>query len=154
MTVPSASLRNGRLFRVAEANGLVPLVKEAFARARPLRARCVALVGQLADAGHPCDLAEIEVDAAAPAPVRAMQEELRASASALRAVLRDVTAHGIEVRSGDGLCDFRSRHRGRLVYLCWRWGEDEITHWHELGSGVAGRRPIEDASAFEGDLLQ
>lgn len=150
----AASLSGGRLFRVADANALVPLVKEAFGRARPLRARCVELVGRLADAGFPCDLEDLVVDPAAPADVRGMQAKLREVADGLRAVLHELTNFGIEVKSGDGLCDFRSRRRGRIVYLCWRWGEDEIRHWHDLDAGVAGRRPIDDADAFEGDLLQ
>ena len=61
---------------------------------------------------------------------------------------------GIEVKSTDGLVDFRSRLHGEEVYLCWRFGEAEIRHWHRLGSGFAGRRPIADAGEFEGDGLQ
>ena len=31
----------------------------------------------------------------------------------------------------------------RLVFLCWRLGEDRITHWHEVNAGFAGRQPID-----------
>ena len=42
-------------------------------------------------------------------------------------------------------------HEGRLVFLCWRLGEDAVTHWHELDAGVAGRQPIPaDFAAREG----
>lgn len=41
-----------------------------------------------------------------------------------------------------GLIDFIGRHQGRDVYLCWRLGEERITHWHELEAGFAGRQPI------------
>ena len=43
---------------------------------------------------------------------------------------------------GDGLVDFYGLQEGRLVFLCWRLGEEAVTHWHELDAGVAGRRPI------------
>lgn len=42
----------------------------------------------------------------------------------------------------DGLVDFYGLQDGRLVFLCWRLGEDGVTHWHELDAGVAGRQPI------------
>lgn len=42
-----------------------------------------------------------------------------------------------------GLVDFPAQYQGRRVWLCWRLGEDTITHWHELHEGVTGRRPIE-----------
>lgn len=42
-----------------------------------------------------------------------------------------------------GLVDFYSLYKGKVVYLCWRMGEAEITHWHEIGSGFAGRQPLE-----------
>jgi hypothetical protein len=41
-----------------------------------------------------------------------------------------------------GLVDFRSVRNGEEVYLCWRQGEERISHWHTLESGFAGRQPI------------
>jgi hypothetical protein len=41
-----------------------------------------------------------------------------------------------------GLVDFRSQLEGRDVFLCWKLGEPEIQHWHELDSGFAGRQPM------------
>jgi hypothetical protein len=41
-----------------------------------------------------------------------------------------------------GLIDFRHLRDGREVYLCWRLGEPEISHWHELDSGFSGRQKI------------
>jgi hypothetical protein len=42
-----------------------------------------------------------------------------------------------------GLLDFLSERNGRDVYLCWRYGEPTISHYHELHTGYNGRRPIE-----------
>lgn len=41
-----------------------------------------------------------------------------------------------------GLIDFLAYHGGREVFLCWKLGEDEIKHWHELGSSFSGRKPV------------
>jgi hypothetical protein len=43
-----------------------------------------------------------------------------------------------------GLIDFLSKREEREVYLCWRYGEDEIRYWHELHTGFAGRQPLAD----------
>ncbi len=42
-----------------------------------------------------------------------------------------------------GLVDFVTRHSGRDVYLCWRLGEPQITHWHELDEGFQGRQSVQ-----------
>ena len=57
----------------------------------------------------------------------------------------------IELRAADvvlrdletGLLDFPSIRDEREVYLCLRDGEDEITHWHDLDAGFAGREPLD-----------
>jgi hypothetical protein len=47
-----------------------------------------------------------------------------------------------------GLVDFPALHRGTEVYLCWRFGEQDIAFWHPIDEGFAGRRPI------DGDFLR
>ena len=42
-----------------------------------------------------------------------------------------------------GLLDFPAMKDGREVYLCWKYGEEDIAYWHEVEAGYAGRRPIE-----------
>lgn len=50
---------------------------------------------------------------------------------------------GIEIKDiNTGLVDFPSEREGRVVYLCWRYGEDTIEYWHELDAGFAGRQPL------------
>ena len=42
----------------------------------------------------------------------------------------------------DGLVDFPSHRDGRLVYLCWKRGEEQIDFWHDIESGFGGRQPV------------
>jgi len=42
----------------------------------------------------------------------------------------------------DGLVDFRGQLDGRDVWFCWKLGEPEVSHWHEIDEGFRGRRPI------------
>lgn len=50
---------------------------------------------------------------------------------------------GCQVKSVEqGLIDFPCLKEGREVYLCWKYGEDDIGFWHEVDAGFAGRIPI------------
>ncbi len=50
---------------------------------------------------------------------------------------------GIEIKDiNTGLVDFPAERDGRVVYLCWRYGEGDIEYWHELDAGFAGRQPL------------
>ena len=42
-----------------------------------------------------------------------------------------------------GLLDFPAFKEGREVYLCWKYGEEQIAFWHEIEAGYAGRQSIE-----------
>jgi hypothetical protein len=48
-----------------------------------------------------------------------------------------------------GLVDFYGKARGRMVFLCWKIGEEKIAFWHELDSGFSGRRPISELQEGE-----
>ena len=40
-----------------------------------------------------------------------------------------------------------SVEEGRIVLLCWKMGEQSITHWHSPEEGFAGRKPIDERIA-------
>lgn len=86
-------------------------------------------------------------------PVAASQlEKLRVERDELAANIHQgiekLQEMGIEVKFLEGLADFRALKAGRPLYLCWQYGERAIGYWHELDAGFAGRRPIDNASAF------
>jgi hypothetical protein len=61
--------------------------------------------------------------------------------------MRELEVMGIELKDIDqGLIDFPALFRGRVIFLCWRLGEDKIAWWHEISTGFAGRRPISEMS--------
>ena len=88
----------------------------------------------------------------------AAERQARRSARALSAKERQQTAAMGELRViqdqlleigclpksiQDGLVDFFALKEGRLVFLCWKQGEERIQAWHTLDGGFAGRMPIE-----------
>jgi len=42
-----------------------------------------------------------------------------------------------------GIVDFPAHFAGRDVYLCWQFGEKEISNWHEMEEGFNGRNAID-----------
>ncbi len=44
-----------------------------------------------------------------------------------------------------GLVDFYGRVDGKLVWLCWKYGEQEINHYHALDEGFSGRKAIAES---------
>jgi hypothetical protein len=58
----------------------------------------------------------------------------------------EIQAIGVQVKDLDtGLVDFPCKIDGEIVLLCWKSGEESITHWHGLEEGFRGRKPIDDA---------
>jgi hypothetical protein len=52
---------------------------------------------------------------------------------------------GIEIKGFDPLLiDFPHQAGNRVVLLCWRQGEEDIDWWHDLDTGFAGRRPLNE----------
>ena len=132
---------------------MVPLLRQRFARARELRDRLLEAQKRLGEAGRPIEGPDIEVDRSAPAEVQDLQRRALAAVESLREILREVAELGAEVKAADGLVDFRSKLRGKTVYLCWKYGEECIAHYHELDAGFAGRQPLPGDGEFTGDLL-
>src|ERR1700688_3855535 len=59
--------------------------------------------------------------------------------------LAEIDSIGVQVKDIDiGLLDFPCEVEGRIVLLCWKMGEQSITHWHSPEEGFAGRKPIDE----------
>ncbi|MBN1208889.1 MAG: DUF2203 domain-containing protein [Myxococcaceae bacterium] len=131
-----------RYFGIEEANRLIPLLNGTFERVRPWVAEAQRLASEL-DALQGQRGAHSEL----------LREQHAGLIQQIRQELMPLQEMGIEVKAADGLVDFRAQLAGRTVYLCWRYGEASVSHWHELEAGFAGRRPIEDPEAFEPTYL-
>jgi len=61
----------------------------------------------------------------------------------LQKYLSKVQEAGCLVKSvQEGLVDFPHMREGREVYLCWKYGEDDIEYWHEVDAGYTDRFPL------------
>lgn len=70
--------------------------------------------------------------------------ELLAEFERVQAAHKGIEEMGVQLKDADtGLVDFLHRRPdGREVYLCWRYGEQEVAYWHEVDAGFAGRKPV------------
>lgn len=83
----------------------------------------------------------MHVDVTAAARRRAERDKATQEA---KDTLAEIEAIGVQVQDLDeGLLDFPCVMEGKTVMLCWKLGEDAITHWHEQEDGFAGRRPLD-----------
>jgi hypothetical protein len=68
------------------------------------------------------------------------------SLQAITANLQAIHEMGVLIKDVDlGLCDFPHMRDGRVVYLCWKVGEQHIGWWHEVTSGYKDRCPLEES---------
>ncbi len=75
--------------------------------------------------------------------VRKAQREKAIQAA--KDTLSEINAIGVQVKDLDiGLLDFPCMVDGEIVLLCWKMGEETISHWHGTEEGFAGRKPIDD----------
>jgi len=62
-----------------------------------------------------------------------------------RDAVAEIDATGVQVKDLDiGLLDFPCVVGEEVILLCWKLGENSITHWHGTQEGFAGRKPIDD----------
>jgi hypothetical protein len=134
---------NVPVYTLEAVNALVPrlnlVVGEQLLRRAEIETRLKELAETLG--AMPDSIAVEEGDAPR---VRALKEELAArvdeyergwcALEEMGAVLKDPRV---------GLVDFYGRVDGKLVWLCWKYGEHEVRHYHALDEGFSGRKVIE-----------
>lgn len=136
-----------RYFSIEEADRMVPYLQQTFEGIRSGAEEIGRLGRQLIRRGDrsppfapiPDDLSDEH---------RSLRHARDREVKRIQEKLDMLGEFGIHVKRGDGLVDFPSRHGGRQVLLCWKFGEESVTHWHEVDSGFDERRPVARPDAF------
>lgn len=134
-----------RIFTLSQANALVPRLNLLVGEQVQRRARIESELKVLARRfGKPqVDLDdEPDDDDATRARKRAVAAEIRTYEGAWDEIER---MGGALKDPRLGLVDFYGEVDGRLVWLCWRYGETRITHYHALDEGFSRRKPLPEA---------
>jgi len=144
----AADYRPAKLFTIEQANAMLPLVKA-------ITSDLASLAGEVMERRHRLAVltAGRELKAGDPYADELAQTEAELEKDVVRIqeFIAELRALGVEPKGAmEGLVDFPSLLDGRIVYLCWRLGEPEVLHWHELDSGFAGRQSLTAGSVSEG----
>jgi hypothetical protein len=135
-----------RTFTLEEAQSLVPVLESLLRTAIAGKKLMEQVEGEMQALGHRIFLnGGTHVDVVAVA--RRKAERARAEQRAKDA-LAEIDSIGVQVKDLDiGLLDFPCEVEGRVVLLCWKMGEQSITHWHSPEEGFAGRKLIDERIA-------
>jgi hypothetical protein len=146
----SANPFEGRkLFTVEQANAALPLVRAIVRDLADLSREVIERRERLSvlQAGHDRhkshdlyaeELAQVE-------------QELEKDTERLQEYVNELRELGVDPKNGpEGLVDFPAMMDGRPVYLCWKLGEPEVLHWHELDAGFRGRQTLVAGSVAGG----
>lgn len=131
-----------KVFTVEEAKALLPQVSSALV--------------QLQEKKRKIDLKQVEIDlmeivGVGSAPVAAgNRQKMDATVNDLNRLVTQYTELFEEIENwgpivkdvDQGLIDFYHVRNQQLVFLCWKQGESQIEHWHDLESGFQGRRNL------------
>jgi len=133
---------NPPLFTISEVNALIPTLNLIVAQQLREQSDIEQGLAELTQRGGR-NFDSLEPSADDESDVQKLKSELRQRIGRYDSGWRKVRALGGIVKDPQiGLVDFYGRVEGRVVWLCWRYGEDSVGYYHELEEGYSGRRPI------------
>jgi hypothetical protein len=131
-----------RVFTISEVNALIPalssLVRQQLREQSEIEHGLAELMRLTGEAPR-----SLERTSADSAEVVRLKVELRSRIARYETGWQRVQTWGGVIKDPQtGLVDFYGRVDGKLVWLCWRYGEDTLGYYHELKAGYSGRRPL------------
>ena|SRR5438105_3294912 len=127
-----------KYYSVAEANATLPLLRSIL---RDITELAISLqdrherLTRLQSSGN--------VDRAHQEEIQHVTAEFEKDQERMRAFEEELGALQVQLKDYfTGLVDFPCRMDGKEALLCWRLGEPEVAHWHELDAGFAGRKKL------------
>ena len=116
-----------RLFTVEEANQLLPALTELIRDLQEKRDRMAKIETEI-------DLLELVSDCDKKEPAHEFERLIakhRQAADQFYAAVEAIHSHECFLKDVDlGLVDFYGVRDGRVVFLCWRLGDEEVGFWH------------------------
>lgn len=118
-----------RLFTIDEANAELDALRAILPRIREARHGLIAASDRIDDG--------VSADGGAIAG-----SDRFAHQQALKAGVEELASRGIILRDPEtGLVEFPADRDGERIYLCWRLGEDVVSHFHVERGGYPRRKP-------------
>jgi hypothetical protein len=126
-----------KVFTVEQANKMLPLVRRIVEDA-------VRDYIRWQDRVREFELASVRSTVNNPDPIALeLESDVQRLAENIDSYVHEVQQLGVQMKSMEsGIVDFPSTIDGRPILLCWQLGEESVEHWHEVGGGFSGRRPL------------
>ncbi|AEI40949.1 DUF2203 domain-containing protein [Paenibacillus mucilaginosus] len=135
---------NNRRFTLEEANAMLPRLREDLAKLQELVKQFEGLYQELKQAK-----AEYLLQPAGQEggdPFFEMEGRLDFLRMEAELFIENFTRQGVLLKMiKPGLIDFPAVVDGEEVLICWKEGEERITHYHGWHDGFAGRKPFPGA---------
>ena len=133
----SAKTRGVKIFKLEEANALVPVIRPALDKlVRRRRDLAIALLEADVARAFGTEPSQGRDPLVLRRDARELQEQMLG-------LVEMIQRHGCIVKDIDlGLVDFPALRGGQLVNLCWKLGEPEVKYWHGIEEGFAARKPL------------
>ncbi len=132
-----------RTFTVSEAQTLLPVLESLLRYAMQAKALIEEVDGEMQSLANRIFInggTLVNIVSVARRKAERDKAEQRA-----KDAVAEIDATGVQVKDLDiGLLDFPCVVEGEVILLCWKLGEDKITHWHGQEEGFAGRKPIDE----------
>jgi hypothetical protein len=135
-----------RLFTVDEANALLPtlrsLIEQILENIRRLKSKSELVIRKE------------ELDPEAPNLMERLREdgEIARLIGQVQGWVEEIHSYGCMCKGVEqGLIDFPCLLGAEVVFLCWQIGESNVSHWHRIEEGFAGRRPLLDVEESDPD---
>jgi len=135
-----------RTFTLQEAQNLLPVLKSLLRTAMDGKKLIEAVDNELQELAHRVLMSGgLLVNVVQMARRKAEREK---AIHRVKDTLAEINAIGVQVKDIEiVLLDFPCKVEGRVVLLCWKLGEQGITHWHTSSEGFAGRKPVDERIA-------
>ena len=138
-----------RTFTVEEANQLIPALSELLVELKHKQNQVVDMEAQI-------DALELvsEGDDRSIAELNSLTEQHHERVSEFYRAVDRIHNYGCLLKDVEiGLIDFYSVIDGKVVYLCWKLGEQSVGHWHDVEKGFPFRKPLSVSPNEEPDKI-
>jgi hypothetical protein len=122
------------LFTVDQANTILPKVKKPFDEILFCKNNVIDIQEELQNLSDSnCSFEKFITK----------KQELNHAVTSLYSMIQKLEDMGVMIKSVDeGLLDFPSIRYDEEIWLCWKFGENQVKFWHGKEEGFMGRKPI------------
>jgi len=130
-----------RYFSPADVEALIPTLTDIVDRLRVAHAKVEEARGRMQ--AEQQRLALVGGGVLDQARWRADRATLDAAVPRAQKAIEEINAlGGVPKGVEEGLVDFPHLRDGRVVNLCWKYGETQIRFWHGMDEGYTSRKPL------------